>query len=60
LAFLHSVKDTVIRKVNTHVYDWAMGGKGLDIVEGSAPSKTKEETLEAPTTKKKMMAVHAD
>jgi hypothetical protein len=30
--------------VNSRVFDWAVGSQRLDIVEGSATSKTKEET----------------
>jgi hypothetical protein len=36
--------------VNNRVFDWATGNKGLDIVEGSAPTETKEEEFKAQTS----------
>jgi hypothetical protein len=44
------------RKVNRRVFDWTKGNECLDIVEGSAPSETKEETSKAqPLDKKKWL-----
>jgi hypothetical protein len=41
------------RKVNGRVFDWDAGSEWLDIVEGSPPSKTKEETSKAQSSKKR-------
>jgi hypothetical protein len=48
------------QKANRRV-DWAIGNESLDIVEESAPSKTKEEMSKAePLERTKTMAVHLD
>jgi hypothetical protein len=40
------------RKAISRVFDWATGIEQLDIVEGSAPSETKEETSKAQPSEK--------
>jgi hypothetical protein len=41
------------QKVNSRAFDWATGSECLDIMEGSAPSETKEETSKAQPLEKK-------